>query len=394
MKISLPPPDADQQAHSARLAAALRDEIHTDGPMPFSRWMERCLYTPGLGYYSAGSTKFGAAGDFITAPELGPLFAQCVATSVLPVFAALEGRRCFLELGAGSGAFAEAALTELALQDSVPDEYAILEPSADLRERQRDRLRDALPGDLFSIVTWLDRPPAQNWQGVLFANEVIDALPVTRFAIRDGVVVEEHVALDGEQFEIRDIEASEHLIAAVRTLEQRLGRDLVDGYRSEILIQLPSWIATVTDTLEHGVALFSDYGHSRDDYYASERSSGTLQCHFQHRVHDDALALPGLQDITASVDFSDVADAAVEAGLRVLGYASQARFLLGNGLADLHQRHAQDADANQLYELSRQIKRLTLPDQMGERFQALLLGRNIDAALLPAWLDIDRSARL
>ncbi|MFZ2235410.1 MAG: SAM-dependent methyltransferase, partial [Dokdonella sp.] len=370
MKISLPPPNADQQAHSARLAAALRDEIRADGPMPFSRWMERCLYAPGLGYYSAGSTKFGASGDFVTAPELGRLFAQCVATSVLPVFAALNRRCCFLELGAGSGAFAEAALLELALRHCVPDEYAILEPSADLRERQRERLRAALPPELFSIITWLDRPPAQNWQGVLFANEVIDALPVTRFAIADGMVFEEHVGLDGERFVIRDVEAGEPLVAAVRALEKRLGRDFDDGYRSEIAMQLPSWISSVTETLERGIVLFVDYGHTRNDYYASDRSSGTLQCHYQHRVHADALTLPGLQDITASVDFSAVAEAAVGAGLDVLGYASQSQFLLDNGLVELHSRYVEDADASELYELSRQIKRLTLPDQMGERFQA------------------------
>lgn len=394
MKISLPVPDADQQAHSARLAAVLRDEIRTDGPIPFSRWMERCLYAPGLGYYSAGSTKFGAAGDFITAPELGPLFAQSVVTSILPVFAAVGPRRRFLELGAGSGAFAEAALIELALQHAAPDEYAILEPSADLRARQRERLCASLPTELFSIITWLDQPPAQKWQGVLFANEVIDALPATRFAISDGEVVEEHVALDGGRFLICDEKANAQLVDAVRTLEERLGRTFKDGYRSEIAMQLPSWISSVTATLERGIALFIDYGYTRNDYYASERSSGSLQCYFQHRVHADALVLPGLQDITASVDFSAVADAAVEAGLSLLGYASQAQFLLNNGMIELHQRHAQDADASEIYDLSRQIKRLTLPDQMGDRFQTLLLGRGIDAALLTTWVDIDRSARL
>lgn len=394
MKISLPLPDSDQQAHSARLAAALRHEIRAEGPMPFSRWMEQCLYAPGLGYYSAGATKFGAAGDFVTAPELGPLFAQCVVTSVLAVFAEVGPRRCFVELGAGSGAFAEVALIELALHHAVPDEYAILEPSADLRERQRERLQAALPAELFSIITWLDQPPAQNWQGVLFANEVIDALPVTRFAIRHGAVFEESVGLDGDEFVIRDCEAGDQLVAAVRKLEKHVGRDFIDGYRSEITMQLPSWISAVTKTLERGIALFVDYGYTRNDYYASERSSGTLQCYFQHRVHADALAMPGLQDITASVDFSAVADAAVAAGLSVLGYASQAQFLLGNGLIELHQRHAQDADASEIYELSRQIKRLTLPDQMGDRFQALLLGRGIDATLLEAWMDIDRGLRL
>ena len=394
MKFSLPAPDADQQAHSERLAASLRTEIRSDGPMPFSRWMERCLYAPGLGYYSAGAHKFGAAGDFVTAPELGPMFAQCVASSLLPLLRALGDESCFLELGAGSGAFAQAALLELAAQSALPGEYAILEPSADLRERQRARLHQQLPPKIFARVRWLDAPPQQSWCGVLFANEVIDALPVTRFSVRDGTVFEDCVALDGEDFVNVDRPADQSLTNKVRELEVQLARPFADGYRSELVPQMHAWMQAIAGSLERGAVMFVDYGHARDDYYAAERSSGTVQCYYQHRVHDDALALPGLQDITASVDFSAVANACVALRMSVHGYADQAQFLLGNGLVELHQRGAADADAAELYRLSQQIKRLTLPEQMGERFKVLLLSRGIDAALLPDFSGIDRSARL
>ena len=394
MKASLPQPDADQLAHSERLAASLRAEIRSEGPMPFSRWMERCLYAPGLGYYSAGARKFGEGGDFVTAPELGPLFAQCVVTSLLPALRALGDQSCFLELGAGSGAFAQAALTELAARSAPPGEYAILEPSADLRERQRNRLHEQLPAEIFARVRWLDAPPQQPWQGVLFANEVIDALPVTRFAIRDGDVFEECVTLDGESFVSIDQPANVALIKSVRHLESQPGRPFADGYRSELLSQLDAWMQSIAGSLTRGVVMFVDYGHARDDYYAAQRSGGTVQCYYQHRVHDDALALPGLQDITASVDFSAVANASTALGMSVHGYANQAQFLLGNGLIELHQRTAGDADATALYALAQQIKRLTLPEQMGERFKVLLLSRDIDAALLPDFSGINRSARL
>lgn len=394
MKASLPQPDADQRAHSERLAASLRAEIRSNGPMPFARWMERCLYAPGLGYYSAGARKFGAGGDFVTAPELGPLFAQCVVTSLLPALQALDEPSCFLELGAGSGAFAQAALMELAAQSALPGEYAILEPSADLRERQRSRLHEQLPAGIFARLRWLDAPPQQSWQGVLFANEVIDALPATRFAIRAGGVFEECVALDGEHFVSIDQAADDLLAQRVRELQAQIGRPFADGYRSELLPQLDAWMQSIAGSLARGVLMFVDYGHARDDYYAAERSGGTVQCYYQHRVHDDALALPGLQDITASVDFSAVANASAALRMNVHGYANQAQFLLGNGLVELHQRAAADADAAALYALAQQIKRLTLPEQMGERFKVLLLSRDMDAALLPDFSGIDRSARL
>src|SRR6201991_1836344 len=260
--MKLPLPEAAERALSDQLLAHVRQEIASSGPMPFSRYMERCLYAPGLGYYSAGKTKFGEAGDFITAPELGELFARCVVRTVQPTLEVLGPDAMFLELGAGSGSFAEAALLALAAAGSLPARYLILEPSADLRERQRDRLSASLPGNIFSRVEWLDRPPEEDWRGVLFANEVIDALPITRFTMREGEVYEEHVVLDGEGNLKRSDRPADALVSgAVRHVERDTGQAFADGYRSEILPQLPYWIQAVAGSLEAGVILFIDYGY-------------------------------------------------------------------------------------------------------------------------------------
>ena len=270
-------PDADAQAHSERLRTLIQQQICAGGgAIPFSRFMELCLYAPGLGYYSAGATKFGAAGEFVTAPELGPLFAACVADAVAPVLQQLGADAEFVELGGGSGAFAEVALKKLLALDALPARYAILEPSADLRQRQRERLRQHLPPLLFELVEWLDMPPQQSWDGVLFANEVIDALPTPRFTLRDGEVFEEHVALDGAGGFIRsDRPADALLAAAVRHVERQLPAPFADGYRSELLPQLPYWVQAVVGGMQRGALLFVDYGHARREYYNPQRAAAT-----------------------------------------------------------------------------------------------------------------------
>ncbi len=387
MITNLPTPGDEELAHCARLATQIRDEIAGQGPMPFSRFMERCLYAPGLGYYSAGRTKFGAAGDFVTAPELGSLFAQCIADALMPCLRAFGEDAEFCELGGGSGAFAEAAMRAFAEADVLPRRYRILEPSADLRERQRERLRVALSADLFARVDWLDRPPEQNWRGVLFANEVIDALPVTRFTIRNGEVFEEHVIVDdGGKFASSDRPADSLVTGAVRHLERSLGATFAEGYRSEILPQLPYWMQAVLGSLESGIAMFVDYGYPRAEFYREERDDGTLICHYRHRAHDDALAWPGLQDITAFVDFTALAEAGHHAGFAVAGYAAQATFLLASGLAQHFAQASKNADDVTTYRLAQQVKRLTLPGEMGEKFQAMFLARGIAASALPAGL--------
>jgi SAM-dependent MidA family methyltransferase len=393
----LPEPTADERAHSGHLLQLLREQIASQGPMPFSQYMERCLYAPGLGYYSAGRTKFGASGDFVTAPELGSLFAGCVVKAVQPVLAMLGDEADFLELGGGSGAFAEAALKAMADSGTLPRQYLILEPSADLRQRQRERLRSNLPAELNARVLWLDRPPEEDWRGVLFANEVIDALPATRFAMRQGEVYEEHVTLDGEGRLMRIDRPADALVsAAVRHVERDLGVEFVDGYRSELLPQLPYWIQAIAGSMVAGLMLFVDYGYVRREFYLPERDDGTLMAHYRHHAHNDPLYMPGMNDLTASVDFTALAEAGNSAGFGVAGYLPQAQFLIGAGLQDIFEsEQAKIADEHSRYRLAQQVKKLMLPDQMGERFQAMLLARGLDMLPMPAaLLAADQGGRL
>ncbi|MEO6967273.1 MAG: SAM-dependent methyltransferase [Rhodanobacteraceae bacterium] len=402
MSVDLPDPGADEAAHSQKLAALIRAEIAATGPLPFARFMERCLYAPGLGYYSAGRLKFGPSGDFVTAPELGALFARCVARALAPALREVGDKAVFFELGGGSGAFARDCLRELQSRDALPRHYWLLEPSADLREHQRACLREALSPQLFARIEWLDRPPQQAWSGVLFANEVLDALPVTRFAVKQGQTFEEHIVLkdaahEEEDFFTRIDQPADPLVSgAVRHLERKLGTAFADGYRSEVLPQLPWWIEAIAGNLQRGAALLVDYGYARREFYLPERSDGTLVCHYRHRAHADPLVLPGLQDITAFVDFTALAEAGLCGGFELIAYASHARFLLAVGLdAVFAEAYASAKNEVARYALAQEVKRLTLPGEMGERFQAMLFARGLDSqALFASMLEIDRSERL
>ena len=394
-QLSLRQPDADALAHSDHLRTLIQEQIiAAGGSLPFWKFMELALYAPGLGYYSAGAMKFGPAGDFVTAPELSPLFAACVADAVTPVLQQLGPKAEFVEIGGGSGAFAETALSKLLANDALPARYAILEPSADLRERQRERLQERLPPLLFELVTWLDGPPAEPWSGVLFANEVIDALPTPRFVIRDGEVFEEHVALDGERRFVRaDRPADPMLAAAVRHVERQLQEPFAEGYRSEVLAQLPYWLQAVMGGLKDGAMLFIDYGYARGEYYQPQRSDGSLRAFRQHHLVGDVYAYPGLQDITASVDFTALAEAGSCAGFDFAGYCSQASFLIGNRLHEnLVLAESRVADDIARHALRMQVKQLTLPTEMGERFQ--VIGFQRGAELGAAFLVGDLSHRL
>ena len=389
----LPEPDAEAAAHSARLSEAIRAEIAAaGGAVPFSRFMELALYAPGLGYYSAGASKFGVEGDFTTAPEMGPVFAACVAESLAPVLQQIGPQARFLELGGGTGAFAAVALKRLMELDALPDRYAILEPSAQLRQRQRETLRERLSPPLLELVEWPDTPFPDEWEGVLFANEVIDALPTPRFAIADGEVMEEHVVVEGGAFARVDRPADAFLSNAVRHVERRLERTLPDGYRSEVLPQLPYWIQAVSGGMRRGAMLFVDYGHPRAEYYQAERRDGTLRAFHRHRMHDDPLRWPGLQDITASVDFTALAEAGVAAGFDFAGYCSQASFLLGNGLAGVLERIERISDEAERLRRTEEVKKLTLPSGMGERFG--VMGFEKDVEFGAAFLAGDLSFRL
>ena len=397
MDTALPEPSADEAAHAARLADEIRREIAATGPISFARFMERCLYTPGLGYYSAGRMKFGEHGDFVTAPELGNLFARCVARAMAPALRACGTDAAWFELGGGSGAFARDCLLELQALDALPRHYWLLEPSADLRERQRTCLREALPAVLLSRCVWLDRPPEQPWAGVLFANEVLDALPVTRFTVRDGEIFEEHVGVSGNGAFVRSDRPADPLVAgAVRHLERQLGREFADGYRSEVLPQLPWWLEAVAGEQTRGAALLFDYGYLRREFYLPGRRDGTLLCHYRHRAHADPLILPGLQDITASIDFNALAEAGIGAGFEPVLYTFQSDFLIAAGLdAVFATARANAAGEAERYALAQQVKRLTLPGEMGERFQAMLFVRQLDPeGVFTPLLAADRSARL
>jgi SAM-dependent MidA family methyltransferase len=392
---TLPQPDADALAHSAHLREVIQEQvIAAGGSIPFWKFMELALYAPGLGYYSAGATKFGDAGDFVTAPEISPLFAACVADALAPVLQQLGPEAVFVEVGGGSGAFAESCMAKLLANDALPARYAILEPSADLRERQRERLQERLPPLLFELVEWLDGPIQDAWSGVLFANEVVDALPSPRFVIRGGEVFEEHVALDGEgRFLRSDRPADPMLAAAVRNIERRLPEPLAEGYRSEALAQLPYWLQAVVGGMGAGALLFVDYGYARGEYYQPQRRDGTLRAFRRHHLVEDVFAHPGLQDITASVDFTALAEAGTGAGFDFAGYCSQASFLIGNRLQEnLALAESRAADDVARHNLRQQAKLLTLPGEMGERFQAIGFQRGVE--LGAAFLVGDLSHRL
>jgi SAM-dependent MidA family methyltransferase len=314
-----------------------------------------------------------------------------------PALRACGEEAAFFELGGGSGAFARDALRALQALDALPKQYWLLEPSADLRERQRDLLGGALPPELFACVQWLDRPPQSAWSGVLFAKEELDALPVTRFRIGEGEVFEEHVALDEDKAFIRvDQPADALVVGTVRHLQRKLGAPFAEGYRSEVLPQLPWWIEAIAGTLQNGAALFVDYGYPRREFYLPERRDGTLVCHYRHRAHGDPLWHPGLQDITAFVDFTALIEAGIAAGFEPVAYASQAQFLMASGLdVAFAEAHAQAPDEVARYALAGEVKRLTLPGEMGERFQAMLFARELDAeALFAPLVAVDRSERL
>jgi SAM-dependent MidA family methyltransferase len=371
----LPAPGADEQALSDALSANIRREIAGHGgAIPFARFMELCLYTPGLGYYSAGLQKFGAGGDFVTAPEISPLFGRCMARSCAAVLGALKGGD-ILEFGAGSGRLAVDLLSGLKALDCLPQHYFILERSAELQQRQRQLLQDGLP-ELFERVVWIERLPEHGFRGVMLGNEVLDAMAVERFRWADGKAEQFFVALDADEFVWRTgPPESAELKAAITAIAHECA--LPDGYVSELNVSLQPWLHSVAASLQEGMILLIDYGYPRHEYYHAQRSSGTLLCHYRQRAHADVLRWPGLQDITAHVDFTAVAEAAVAAGLAVSGYTTQAYFLLDCGLDDLLQSAGPASDAAYLRQ-AQQAKTLILPGEMGERFQCIALTRDLD----------------
>lgn len=345
------------------------------GQITFARYMELALYAPGLGYYSAGAHKLGAAGDFITAPELSPLFSHCLAQQIQPVLQQLTAGN-ILELGAGTGVMAADILLQLAALNQLPNHYFILEVSAELRERQQKTLQQRCP-QLLSHVQWLDRLP-QAFQGVLVANEVLDALPVHRFRMHQQHIAELYIKKLNQNFIYKyDELSSAELKTVLATIASTYLSDVVE-YESEYSLAVPGLIHSLSHCLQEGLILLIDYGFPGAEFYHPDRQQGTLMCHYRHHAHTDALYWPGLQDITAHVDFTQVAQAASAAGLKVAGYTQQAAFLLACGLAEMVPEPDNTATC---YTVAQQIKRLTLPHEMGELFKVIALTRNYDKPL-------------
>lgn len=367
-----PAPGADALAHSATLVRRIVQCIEAEGGwISFDRYMELVLYEPGLGYYGGGAQKFGAAGDFVTAPEISPLFGRTLARQIAQILAATRGN--VLELGPGSGRLAVDLLLELEAQGSLPGRYFMLEVSGELRARQRTLVAEEAP-HLLDRVEWLDALP-EGIEGVVLANEVLDALPVHIAVWREEGLFERGVVAIDSGFAWADRPLQPGALAdAARALP------VEPPFVTEIGLRAQGLTASLATRLGTGVMLFIDYGFGSAEFHHPQRSAGTLMCHYRHRAHDDPFFLPGLQDVTAHVDFTAVAEAAVEAGLEVLGYTTQARFLVNCGITDL--LAAEDAGQPGRYlPIASQAHRLMSPAELGELFKVLALGRRFEEPL-------------
>lgn len=355
----LPEPEAEALAASARLLERLRAELRAGGGwIAFARYMELALHEPGLGYYAGGAAKLGAGGDFATAPELGPLFARTLARQVAQL---LEPGEAILEFGAGSGALAAQLIEELR-----PERYLILETSAGLRARQRARLG--------ARAQWLERLP-EKFRGVMLANEVADAMPVHAVAWRNEGIMERGVREIDARLGWAERPAQGELLAVARQLRVPV------PYASEIGLVSRAWMRLLASRLERGALLLVDYGFPEREYYHPQRDMGTLMCHYRHRAHGDVFFHPGLQDITAHVDFTALARAAAHGGLEVLGYASQASFLVDCGITEVLE--AEDPrDVARYAPRAAEAQKLLSPAEMGELFKVLAVGRGVDQPLL------------
>lgn len=383
--MSLPSPSAAALAHSAKLVAAIRDALdRAGGWISFERYMSLVLYAPGMGYYTAGARKLGAEGDFTTAPELTPLFGHTLAQEIARLVRA--GATDILEVGPGTGKLAAAILEELERLDCLPATYQLLEVSPDLRERERDLIAKRAP-HLMDRVLWLNQlPPA--FEGLVLGNEVLDAMPVHIVRKTHGRIDEAGVAWDdaAARFIWSDRAATGELLHAARALE------LPDDYTTEIGLAARGFMRSIGDMLKRGVALFIDYGFPAFEYYHPQRASGTLMGHYRHRAHADPFLHPGLSDITAHVDFTAMTRAARDTGLDLLGYTSQANFLVNCGLTDVLARTPPDEARRYLPEANA-AHRLVSPAEMGELFKAIAFGRGWDAPLA-AFASGDRRASL
>ncbi len=383
----LPEPSQDEYAVSAELAFEIVAEIRKKGPMPFSRFFDLALYHPTKGYYTGPQAVFGRSGDFVTAPLISDLFSRALANQLIEIQALMSMPIKILEIGAGNGTMARDIL--LALKDAghLPEEYLILEVSPNLIERQKALIAASLP-EFIDRVKWISNPPQKAWNGVILANEVLDALSVERFRIVDNkpCYVDVGLAVNDTDKTVRFAPVLRDADSALQSFYQDLldkGHILLEGTETEYCPLLENWLPPLFDNMESGVAIFIDYGYDEKEYYRPERTTGTLIAHYKHRAHEDFYLYPGLQDLTANVNFTQAATILVDMGLEFLGYTSQAYFLMGNGLQEMVASDKAGFGDDDLawYELSKRVQHLVHPEEMGDRFKVLAVGKNFDQAL-------------
>lgn len=380
---SLPIPNPESLALSQQLANLIQQKIKNNGYwISFADFMHMALYTPGLGYYSGSATKFGMAGDFVTAPEISPIYALTLANQVAQIFRLLHDKQTanILELGAGTGKLAADLLLELQTLEQLPSQYFILEVSDHLRQIQHENLQKKLTADLFNCVVWLSSLP-ENFVGLILANEVLDALPVHLLIKHNDVWQERAVAIDNNNdFCWQDVPLSQPSLA------QDLPTNLQNGYLTEVCPAAFGLVNSLADTLETGVILLIDYGLSAAEYYHPQRNQGTLMCHYQHYAHSNPLINVGLQDITAHVNFSQIAQIACTNdmpcephGIRLAGYASQSQFLINCSILNVLSQHS--PDSSQFIKLAAAAQKLLSPAEMGDLFKVIAFSKNLDCEL-------------
>lgn len=370
---NVPMPTEDAIEHSEQLYLHLKRQLQ-EQPLAFCDLMQQLLHAPGLGYYSAGAPKIGAEGDFVTAPEISPFFGRALARQCVQILKVTSGD--ILEFGAGLGTLAIDILTQLEKDDCLPEHYFIVEISADLKQRQKQLIQAEIP-HLFSRIVWLDKLPDQGFKGIILANEVLDAMPVHLFEMTATGPKDVQVVLDDQ--DDMTVELSEHLSPDLKEWFARSEIEAInftEGYRSEVNLVMESWITALASCLEQGLILLIDYGYPRHEYYLPERTTGTLICYYRHHSHEQPLFLLGLQDVTAHVDFTAVAESASDAGLSVSGYTNQASFLSGCGILTLAEQAAESSQEKQ-FKIAQQIRTLIMPEEMGELFKVIALTKNL-----------------
>jgi len=380
----MPEPSPEALSHSQELSALIREKIDAAGGwISFAEYMHLALYQPGLGYYSGGAKKFGAGGDFVTAPEISALFAQSLAVQASQILALTHGK--LLELGAGTGRLAQELLLELQALQQLPAQYLILEVSAQLRQQQQKTLKQQLPPELFALVMWLDALP-EKFNGLILANEVLDALPVHIIKRQQVGSVGSNLTADnivevGVGISSHGFAWSEQVLAMGQLHDAASVLDVSPDYTTELCPQAGALIASLANSLELGAMIFIDYGFPRREYYHPQRSEGTLMCHYQHYAHGDPFLYPGLQDITAHVDFTSIAEAGLAQGLQLMGYCGHAQFLINCGITDILARVSPQNMASYA-PLASQAQKLLSPAEMGELFKVIALGKGMTQDML------------